>query len=107
MATLESESEFWDRQERIYNAEREKRLLAAKIRDAFRIMAWQNFRTDLEETKLDERYTQFYSFWSQHRIRSMDYYELMGYTIDKGFFIFQLLLIREIYYGIDKPINSP
>lgn len=102
MSESESESEFWDRQEQIYNEEREKRILAAKIRDAFRIMAWQYLQNNPEETNLDERYTQFYSFWSRHRIRSMDYYELMGYTIDKGFFVFQLLLVREIYYGIDN-----
>ncbi|MEG3842617.1 hypothetical protein [Microcoleus sp. herbarium14] len=96
----ETEAEFWDRQEQIYNAEREKRLLATKIRDAFRILAWQFFRRDLDETKLDERYTQFYRVWGKHRIQSMDYYELAAYTIEKGFSIPQLLLMREIYYGI-------
>lgn len=100
----ESESEFWDRQEQIYHAEREKRILAAKIRDAFRIMAWQYFRNDLGETKLDERYTRFYSQWFRHRIQSMDYYELAAYTIRKGFSIKQLLLVREIYYGIHERI---
>jgi hypothetical protein len=106
MATLESESEFWDRQERIYNAEREKRLLATKIRDAFRVIAWQHFRADLGETKLSERYTRFYSSWFRHRIQSMDYYELAEYTIKKGFSIEQLLLMREIYYGIHQRLGS-
>lgn len=100
----ESESEFWDRQEQIYHAERERRILATKIRDAFRVMAWQHFRTDLGETKLDERYTRFYGFWFRHPIQSMDYYELAAYTIRKGFSISQLLLMREIYYGIHERI---
>jgi hypothetical protein len=95
----ESESEFWDRQEQIYNAEREKRLLATKIRDAFRIMAWQYFR-NVPGENLGERYTRFYSFWFRHRMRSMDYDELVAYTIEKGFAIKQLLLMQEIYYGI-------
>ena len=95
----ESESEFWDRQEQIYKAERERRMLATKIRDAFRILAWQYFQ-NVPGTKLDERYARFYRVWGRHRVQSMDYYELVAYTIEKGFAIKQLLLIREIYYGI-------
>lgn len=102
----ESESEFWDKQEQLYNAEREKRLLATKIRDAFRIVAWQFFRRDLETNNLNERYTGFYSVWGKHRIQSMDYYELVEYSIYKGFSIEQLLLIREIYYGIHERIPT-
>ncbi len=102
----ESESDFWDRQEQIYHAEREKRLLATKIRDAFRVMAWQHFRANVGETELSERYTRFYSSWFRHRIQSMDYYELAAYTIEKGFSISQLLLIREIYYGIHERLSS-
>ena len=90
----------------IYEAEKERREIAKKLRDAFRILAWQYFQNNPGETNLDERYTQFYSFWSRHRIRSMDYYELMGYTIEKGFSISQLLLIREIYYGIHQRLGS-
>ncbi len=84
----------------IYEAEKERSEIAKKLRDAFRVIAWQHFQPHLKETELSDCYTQFNSRWCRHRIHSMDYYELAGYTIEKGFSISQLLLMREIYYGI-------
>lgn len=78
-----------------------------RLRDAFRVLAWQVFETNPEiREDLNQRHTRFYSRWCKHRIHSMSYYELVVYTIKKGFSIEQLLLIREIYYGIHQRLSS-
>lgn len=77
---------------------------ALKLRDAFRVLAWQHFRP---QTELSERYTQFTSRWNKSAIRSMDCAELIKLAAEKGLSIEQLLLIRSLrggtpsnYYGL-------
>lgn len=78
--------------------------ITLKLRDAFRILCWKCFRPDLKQSHLGDCYTQFTSRWNKSSIRSMDYCELAILATSKGFSIEQLLLVREIYYGIHKRI---
>lgn len=79
--------------EQDYRAEQ----ITRELRDAFRVLAWQHYRPQVE---LNERYTQFTTRWNKSSIRSMSYFRLVELAKEKGFSIEQLLLIRSNYYGL-------
>ena len=75
-----------------------------RLRDAFRVLAWQVFETNPQiRENLDQRYTRFYSRWTRSKIRSMDLSQLTELATERGFSIEQLLTIRECYYCIAQP----
>ncbi|MEG4587235.1 hypothetical protein QUA54_18745 [Microcoleus sp. MOSTC5] len=75
-----------------------------RLRDAFRVFAWQVFESHLLlKGDLDQRYTRFYSRWTRSKIRSMDLSQLTELATERGFSIEQLLTIRECYYCIAQP----
>lgn len=75
-----------------------------RLRDAFRVLAWQVFESHLLlKGDLDQRYTKFYTRWTRSKIRSMDLTQLTELAVERGFSIEQLLTIRECYYGIAQP----
>lgn len=75
-----------------------------KLRDAFRVMAWKFWQHN--EIDLNDRYTRFYTRWNKSSIRSMDLGQLTQLATEKGFANEQLLLMREIYYGIQQENHS-
>lgn len=89
----------------LIDSEREQTTL--RLRDAFRVLAWQVYETNPEiREDLNQRYTRFYSRWKQSKIRSMDFSQLSELAAERGFSIEQLLTIRDCYYGIAKPYPS-
>ncbi|MEG4857106.1 hypothetical protein QUB75_04670 [Microcoleus sp. K1-B6] len=75
-----------------------------RLRDAFRVLAWEVFETNPQiREDLNQRYTRFYSRWRNSKIRSMDLTELTLLATERGFSIEQLLAIRECYYSIAQP----
>lgn len=75
-----------------------------RLRDAFRVLAWEVFETNPEiREDLNQRYSRFYSRWRQSKIRSMDLNQLTQLAAERGFSIEQLLTIRECYYSIAQP----
>lgn len=78
-----------------------------RLRDAFRVLAWQVYETNPEiREDLNQRYTRFYSRWRQSKIRLMDLSQLTDLATERGFSIEQLLTIRECYYSIAQPYPS-
>ncbi|MEG4850867.1 hypothetical protein QUB10_08145 [Microcoleus sp. B5-D4] len=78
-----------------------------RLRDAFRVLAWQVFESHLLlQGKLDQRYTNFYTRWTRSKIRLMDLSELTELAIERGFSVEQLLTIRECYYSLAQPYPS-
>lgn len=71
-----------------------------KLRDAFRILAWQYFRPHLKQTHLHDCYTMFMTHWTHGSIRSMDLTQLTSLAKEKNLSVENLLRCREIYYGL-------
>ncbi|MDQ2096753.1 MAG: hypothetical protein QQW96_03800 [Tychonema bourrellyi B0820] len=78
--------------------DRETEKAALKLRDAFRIIAWQS--TAFAKYELDEKYTKFGDFWHKSYIRSMNYFLLTEFARELGFSVDELLTIRSNYYGL-------
>ena len=77
-----------------------------RLRDAFRVLAWQVFETNPEiREDLNQRYTRFYSRWRQSKIRSMDFIQLTELAAERGFSVEGLLFYRECYYSIAQPYS--
>ncbi|MEG5043568.1 hypothetical protein [Microcoleus sp. B4-C1] len=84
-------------------ADLETELETFRLRDAFRILAWNTYEINRKYTELDQVYTQFYTRWSKCQIRSMDLAQLTELATERGFTIEGLLFYRECYYGIAQP----
>ncbi len=80
--------------------DREIEQITLKLRDAFRIIGWQYFRPHRKATELSECYTRFYTGWSKHPARTMDYFQLIEYANELEFSVDKLLFIRSNYYGL-------
>lgn len=74
-----------------------------RLRDAFRVLAWNTYEVHRKDTELDQVYTQFYTRWSKCQIRSMNLTQLTELATEKGFTIEGLLFYRECYYSIAQP----
>ena len=78
--------------------DRDTEQITLKLRDAFRIIGWQYFRPHKKSTELSECYTRFYTAWSKHPVKTMNYSQLIEYANELGFSTEQLLFIRSNYY---------
>ena len=75
-----------------------------RLRDAFRVLAWEVFETNSKNREnLNLRYTKFYSWWARGKIRSMNLMQLEELAVERGFSVEGLLFYRECYYSIAQP----
>ena len=78
--------------------------MTLKLRDAFRVFAWQMFKVSYSNSDLDNLNTlhsKFYGFWRRSRVSEMDFFQLKNLAIKKGFSIEEILSIRASYYGLN------
>jgi hypothetical protein len=72
-----------------------------RLRDAFRVLAWQVLETNPEiYNDLNLRYSRFYQKWNCSKIPRMNLQELEQLAIERGFSVEGLLFYRECYYSI-------
>ncbi len=72
---------------------------ASQIRDAIRILAWQEYK-NANETELKglELYELFKEEWTKHEIQKMDLNKLQKFIADLGYSQSDLVQIRGDYY---------
>lgn len=79
--------------------------MTLKLRDAFRVFAWQMFKISYTSSDLDSLNTlhsKFYGLWRRSRVAEMDFFQLKSLAIQKGFSIEDMLEIRAHYYGLNN-----
>jgi hypothetical protein len=70
------------------------------LRDAFRVLWWQTFDTNLQNREdLNELYTKFYTRWYKSRLSKMDLNQLEECEAERGYTAEKLLFYRECYYS--------
>ncbi|MFP4336399.1 MAG: hypothetical protein ACLFQP_00575 [Halothece sp.] len=72
--------------------------IASQMRDALRILAWQQYKIDNECSGL-EAYGAFDEEWKQHEIQDMSFEQLKKLIGDLGYSIGDLQNIRKDYYA--------
>lgn len=75
--------------------------LTLKLRDAFRVFAWQMYKTSYPSQNPNDVYCKFYTLWNRSRVAEMDFFRLKTLAIDKGFTVEEMLTIRVRYYGLE------
>lgn len=81
--------------------------LANQIRDAIRILAWQEFKTDnTSELKGLELYEVFKEEWESHEIHKMNLNQLQKFIADFGYTQSDLVSIRREYYQNKQSFNN-
>jgi hypothetical protein len=68
------------------------------IIDAFRIIGWQEFKSEYKVKGL-EGYEEFFKIWSGHEIHKMGLNELQELYSDLGYNLSDLVKIRNDYYS--------
>jgi hypothetical protein len=74
---------------------------ASQVRDAIRIIAWQQFKIDNKGKELEEGQTLYRLFdveWQAEKCQKMTYTELVKFAKDLGYTLDQLSKIRSVYY---------
>ena len=74
---------------------------ASQLRDALRVIAWQQFKIEYEgETKGLKLYKEvFEPEWIQHEIHTMNFQQLMELIKSLGYSVSEVLNIRNKYYA--------
>ncbi|MDB9466585.1 hypothetical protein [Dolichospermum circinale] len=75
------------------------------IIDAFRILSWEQFRSEYKVTGLDG-YAKFYELWSVHEIHSMSFRELQSLYSSLDYSMSDLAKIRNDYYAKRRKAND-
>ena len=75
---------------------------ASQLRDIFRILAWQQYKSDNPEIKGLEGYAEFDVEWQEFPVHQMNEAELIKFGKDLGYGIADLLKIRTDYYQNKK-----
>ncbi|WP_155963720.1 hypothetical protein [Dolichospermum circinale] len=75
------------------------------IIDAFRILSWEQFRSEYKVTGLDG-YAKFYELWCDHEIHSMSFKELQELYDSLGYSMSDLVKIRNDYYAKRKKVTN-
>ncbi|MCC3459801.1 MAG: hypothetical protein EAZ73_09140 [Oscillatoriales cyanobacterium] len=96
------------------HVDRNSEQLTLKLRDAVRIMFWQNFNPELRQQNPTQAHAEFYSWWYKQPFVWMDWCQFREYLWISGMSIEQALFVRENYYCglmanssvIDFPIDS-
>ena len=77
-----------------------------RLRDAFRVFAWEMFKVSYNNPKnpenLNTLHSRFYWLWRQSRVSTMDFFQLENLAIEKGFSVEEFLMIRAHYYGFNS-----
>ncbi|MDB9513919.1 hypothetical protein PN499_22215 [Kamptonema animale CS-326] len=79
---------------------------ASQLRDALRILAWQQYKSDNPEIKGLEGYEVFEAEWKIHDIQAMNEQELLKLIKDLGYSLADILKVRTDYY-IARNNNYP
>jgi len=74
---------------------------ASQLRDALRVIAWQQFKVEYEgELKGLELYQDvFQPEWDKHEVHSMNHQQLMEFIKSLGYTVSEVLNIRNKYYA--------
>lgn len=81
--------------------------LANQIRDAIRILAWQEFKNDnTSELKGLDLYEVFKEEWESHEIHKMNLNKLQKFIADFGYTQADLVSIRREYYRNKQSFNN-
>ncbi|MDB9490752.1 hypothetical protein PN478_09480 [Dolichospermum circinale CS-534/05] len=75
------------------------------IIDAFRILSWEQFKSEYNVTGLDG-YAKFYELWCDHEIHSMSFKELQELYDSLGYSMSDLVKIRNDYYAKRKKVTN-
>jgi hypothetical protein len=75
------------------------------IIDAFRIISWQEFKSEYKVKGL-EGYQEFFEAWSVHEIHQMSLDELGELYSDLGYSLSDLVKIRNDYYAAKRDNKS-
>jgi hypothetical protein len=75
------------------------------IIDAFRIIGWQEFKSEYKVKGL-EGYQEFFEAWSVHEIHQMGLNELQELYSDLGYSLSDLVKIRNDYYSARRNTQS-
>lgn len=75
------------------------------IIDAFRIISWQEFKSEYKVKGL-EGYQEFFEAWSVHEIHQMSLDELGELYSDLGYSLSDLVKIRNDYYSAKRDNKS-
>ena len=70
-----------------------------KLRDAFRVLGWQMFKTLFHQESLNTLHASYYTLWQKSEIKSMDLFSLQQLATNKDLSVDKLLEIRERHYG--------
>lgn len=80
--------------------------LASQIRDAIRILAWQEYKADNKsELKGLDLYEVFKEEWESHKIHKMNLNQLQKFIADFGYTQADLVHIRGEYYRNKQSFN--
>ena len=79
--------------------------LMGTIIDAFRILSWQEFKSQYKVKGL-EGYQEFFEAWSVHEIHQMSLNELQELYSDLGYSLSDLVKIRNDYYESRRDSKS-
>lgn len=80
---------------------------ASQLRDALRIIAWQQFKVDylgkLKGLKLYQDV--FEPEWLKHEVQNMNFQQLMEYITSLGYTVSEVLNLRNKYYANGRGNN--
>lgn len=75
------------------------------IIDAFRILSWEQFRSEYKVTGL-EGYEKFYELWVNHEVHEMSYIGLQKLYTSLDYTMSDLVKIRNDYYAKRRKVND-
>jgi len=81
---------------------------AGQIRDALRIMAWEQFKIDgqISGDKAFDAYESFKQEWNDHDVHNLDYAELIEFCSKLEYSEEELLKYRSAYYERKSRFNK-
>ncbi|MEG4084580.1 hypothetical protein [Microcoleus sp. POL10_C6] len=80
---------------------------ASNLRDAIRILAWSQFKTENDtDLKGLDLYEIFKKDWESYKIHSMALPEIHKFVSDLGYTTEELMQIRSEYYANKKEYNN-
>ncbi|MEO9124765.1 MAG: hypothetical protein ABI262_08780 [Microcoleus sp.] len=82
---------------------------ASQLRDAVRILAWDNYKRENKIKGKDEAYKAYELFtaeWKVHEIHDLDYDGVVEFALDLGYEIKDLLAVRTEHYMRRNELNG-
>ncbi|MBD2499868.1 hypothetical protein [Anabaena azotica] len=78
----------------------------SQLKDAIRILAWEQYKIDNKKAKGLEGYELFNEEWKDHEIHNMDQNEFNNFIKDLGYTEADLVAERSRYYQNRNQING-